>query len=38
MEGKISDKYIDTMSAGLDKWVSGGRSGDLAWGITHCRF
>ncbi|RRO19861.1 methyltransferase domain-containing protein [Saccharopolyspora rhizosphaerae] len=34
---KISDAYRTKMKAGLKNWVSGGKAGNLAWGIIHAR-
>lgn len=32
---KISQDYLEPMKTGLQHWVTGGNSGDLAWGIFH---
>ncbi|MDA3645340.1 methyltransferase domain-containing protein [Saccharopolyspora indica] len=34
---KISDEYRAKMKTGLKNWVSGGKAGNLAWGIIHAR-
>ncbi|WP_406691402.1 methyltransferase domain-containing protein [Saccharopolyspora sp. ID03-671] len=34
---KISDAYRTKMKTGLKNWVSGGKAGNLAWGIIHAR-
>ncbi|KAA5838346.1 methyltransferase domain-containing protein [Saccharopolyspora hirsuta] len=34
---KISDEYRTKMKTGLKNWVSGGKAGNLAWGIIHAR-
>lgn len=33
----VSGEYLDRMKTGLRRWVAGGGSGDLAWGIFHFR-
>ncbi len=30
-----SDEYVMKMKAGLQRWIDGGKSGDLAWAILH---
>ena len=35
LKGKISDQYIRNMKVGLDHWISGGKNGQLCWGILH---
>ncbi|GAA2361506.1 hypothetical protein GCM10009854_46070 [Saccharopolyspora halophila] len=37
LANKISDEYRTKMKAGLRNWVSGGKAGNLAWGIIHAR-
>ncbi|MFD0774636.1 methyltransferase domain-containing protein [Streptomonospora algeriensis] len=37
LKGKISDEYLEHMKTGLRNWVNGGKSGSLAWGISHYR-
>ncbi|MDA3626997.1 methyltransferase domain-containing protein [Saccharopolyspora sp. WRP15-2] len=34
---KISDEYRAKMKTGLKNWVSGGKAGNLSWGIIHAR-
>lgn len=34
---KISDAYRTKMKSGLKNWISGGKAGNLAWGIIHAR-
>lgn len=33
----VSEEYITRMKLGLQHWVDGGNSGNLAWGIFHAR-
>lgn len=33
LQGKVSDKYVEAMIVGLEAWVSGAASGNLAWGF-----
>lgn len=33
LEKKIDSGYIERMKAGLQRWITGGQSGHLAWGI-----
>ena len=33
----VSEDYLTRMKTGLRNWVSGGRAGNLAWGIFHIR-
>lgn len=33
----VSTEYLDRMRTGLRNWVTGGRSGNLAWGFFHAR-
>jgi SAM-dependent methyltransferase len=35
--GTISDEYMSNMKTGLQNWVNGGGSGQLAWGIFRIR-
>ena len=35
LKGKISDKFITNMKAGLGHWINGGKNGQLCWGILH---
>lgn len=35
LTGKVSEAYQTRMKAGLQNWVNGGSSGNLAWGILH---
>lgn len=37
LTGKVSESYIERMSAGLGHWVEAGRNGYLSWGIMHFR-
>ncbi|MGH3906089.1 MAG: methyltransferase domain-containing protein [Pseudonocardiaceae bacterium] len=37
LEGHVSPEYRDRMKAGLQHWVSGGKAGNLKWGIFHAR-
>jgi glycine/sarcosine/dimethylglycine N-methyltransferase len=34
---RISDEYRTKMKTGLQNWVAGGETGNLAWGIIHAR-
>ncbi|MGH8877243.1 MAG: methyltransferase domain-containing protein [Stackebrandtia sp.] len=31
----VSQEYLDRMKTGLQRWVDGGHSGNLAWGVFH---
>lgn len=31
----VSPEYLERMKTGLQRWVDGGHSGDLAWGVFH---
>jgi glycine/sarcosine/dimethylglycine N-methyltransferase len=37
LAGTVSADYQTRMKAGLRRWVDGGRTGHLAWGIIHAR-
>lgn len=37
LDGHVSPEYRDRMKTGLQHWVSGGRAGNLTWGIFHAR-
>lgn len=38
LEGQVNAEYRSRMKAGLQHWIRGGESGDLAWGIFHARY
>ena len=37
LSGRVSAGYIDRMQVGLQRWIDGGRAGQLAWGIFELR-
>jgi len=37
LAGKVSEPYIERMTAGLGHWVEAGERGYLSWGILHFR-
>jgi len=37
LRGRISNEYVRSMKVGLGRWIEGGKSGKLCWGILHFR-
>jgi glycine/sarcosine/dimethylglycine N-methyltransferase len=37
LDGQVGDDYLTSMKTGLRHWVTGGREGNLVWGVFYAR-